>query len=228
MTKEKLLDIFDYRYGYTREFLSELIDSAMRERHCAKATDVICDKISYYLPGHTAFVPKGDPDREKQVEYMEWRDVTLFDNNWLDHFKELWKSEHGMVRSKEEACKLAADQWYNHMFVSVYQDNGGGNDNLTMLGMYLKVNAQERITEKMKKRVWEGLYNFYFDHYDKGYYYKLSVDYYPCGWLSDILINAGIDKNDVDSICPWKSYLKIDKDDNSIFCYWYNSDKEIL
>lgn len=59
-------------------------------------------------------------------------------------------------------------------------------------------------------------------------YYRLSVDYYPCVWLDEILKNAGVDEKLIDSICPWKSMLKIDKEDNSIYAYWYDTDKEVL
>lgn len=231
MTKEELLDSFEYKYGYTREFMSELIDSAMEEKYWATASDVICKKVSIYLPSVGRYICRNDSQWEEQKEYMEWRDTLLFDNGWLnDKFKELWRSKHGVIRTKEEACALAADQWCRHMFVSAYQDNGGGNDNLTLMGMFLKVNAQDKITEEVKKKVWQGIYDFYYDedHYQHNNYYQLSTDYYPCTWLVEILKNAGIEENLIDSICPWKSHLKIDKDDNSLYCLWYNTDKEVL
>lgn len=229
MTKEELLDIFEYKYGYTREFISNVIDSAMEEKYWANASNYICNMVSTYIPGIGRYVSRTDPHWEEQKAYMEWRDVLLFDSGWLNiKFKELWRARHGMIRTKEEVCALAADQWCHHMFVSAYQDNGGGNDNLTVLGMYLKVNAQEKIPEEVRKKVWQGIHDFYYDHYEDNMYYRLSVDYYPCVWLDEILKNAGVDEKLIDSICPWKSMLKIDKEDNSIYAYWYDTDKEVL
>lgn len=234
MTKEQLLDKFDHSafaesYGYSRGSLSLIMDDALNEKFCHKAVNYICDKFSNILPGEDEMIfDQNHPRYKEQLAYWRVRDDCLFSSGWMDEFRQLWIETNGKLRTTEEASKMAADAWCQHIFVSIYQDNGANNDNLTTLGMYLKVKAQDRVTQEMIDKVHQGIYDFYYEHQGNSMCNILFVDYAPCAALHDIMKNAGIDEKDIESLCPWKSHLKIDPDDNSICCAWNYSEKEMI
>lgn len=233
ITKEQLLDKFDYsafpeQYGFRKETLSSVIDDALKEKFCRNAVNVICDRFPNVLPGETEMLFNQEHPRYKeQIEYWKIRDNTLFSSGWMNGFKELWLQVNGAVRTKEEACRLAADAWCHHMFVSIMQGNGDDNGMLEALGMYLKTRAQDEITPEIIEKVHKGIYDFYYTHPGRSMLHYLFVDYSPCSFLYDIMKDAGIKENLIESLCPWKSYLKIDPDDNSVLCCWNYTEKEI-
>lgn len=233
MTKERLLDTFEYsafpeQYRFGREMLSAVIDDALKEKFCRNAVNAICDRFPNVLPGETEMLfDQEHPRYKEQVEYWKARDNALFSSGWMDCFKQLWAETNGMIRTREEACELAADAWCHNMFVSAYQDNGGNNESLNILGMYLKTRAQDEITPEIIEKVHKGIYDFYYTHPGRGMLNYLFVDYSPCSFLYDIMKDAGVKEDLIDSLCPWKSRLEIDPDDNSILCCWNYGEKEI-
>lgn len=233
MTKEQLLDKFDFSafaesYGYSRGSLSLIMDDALKEKFCHKAVNYVCDKFSNILPGEDEMIfDQNHPRYKEQLDYWKIRDDVLFSSGWMNGFKELWLQVNGAVRTREEACRLAADAWRHHMFVSIMQGNGDDNGMLEVLGMYLKTRAQDEITPEIIEKVHKGIYDFYYTHPGSSMLHYLFVDYSPCSFLYDIMKDAGIKEDLIDSLCPWKSYLKIDPDDNSVLYSWNYGKKEV-
>ena len=54
-----------------------------------------------------------------------------------------------------------------------------------------------------------------------GFSYDLSCDYGPSYPLYLILYHAGVEKNDIGNICPWKTSIRIREVDNSVQYYTY-------
>lgn len=228
-TKQQILDNFEYKYGVTREKLDAMIDEILVCDFWQDARGPVYRMFPYHLPDVGEWISdSSDPRHGEQEEYIWWIDGLLSDTSgFMTDLKLLWIGTKGRRRTKEEACKLAADLWCHHIFESACQDNGGGNVNLTLLGMLLKNSAQEEITPEIIRDAHKKIYDHYY--YSKGMYYDmLSVDYGPCAALRDILLEAGVKDSAIDSLCPWKSHLCIDFVDNSIRCCWNYDHKETL
>ena len=110
---------------------------------------------------------------------------------------------------------------------AINEDHGGGFW-ACALATVLKNDSMKDITEDMIKKTYDNLYNYYFN----GSIYKdkkdgwesemhLYCDYGPNSPLYDILKESGIPEKLINNICPWKTGIEIDYNDNSVVIISY-------
>lgn len=164
----------------------------------------------------------GDIDN-KETSFYKW-------SKWV---AEDFLCAKGPRRTFDEACKLAADEWCKKLFGNHFQDNGALNEEHSFLmcglGTLLKDKAQESITEEMIENTRTNLYKYFEnhclykskDHPEWEHSIKLYSDYGPNSPLYDILYESGIPENKIGSICPWKTGIEIDENDNAVIIIGY-------
>lgn len=168
----------------------------------------------------------GDYDKNSKRWLHPFRD-------WIENIENEFLRRFPPQRKYEEACKIVADKWCELLFSWHLQDNGainedhGGGFLACALGTVLGNDAKEKISEESKKNAHEYIYNHYINDclwkFDNGdsWNCELSVDYHPNTPLAAILKNSGIEERYIDSICPWKTRILIDKKDNSVIYATY-------
>ena len=57
--------------------------------------------------------------------------------------------------------------------------------------------------------------------------FSMSCDYGPSSSLWCLLVNAGVDSRDARNICPWKTHIRIRKEDNAVFYGSYQKSEEL-
>ena len=175
------------------------------------------------------------PEYDEYYKYMHGDD----DNNhfgfykWSKYVEEDFLFIKGERRTFEDACKLASDEWCKRLFGNHFQDNGALNEEHSFmmcgLGTLLKDKAKESITEEMIENTRKNLYKYFENHCeyrDKEHpewihHIGLYCDYGPNSPLYDILYESGIPENKIESICPWKTGIEIDENDNAVIIIGY-------
>ena len=201
-------------------------------------------------------------------EYKGWERHSEIESAW-SHAKynckleEEWVKKNGLANTDEEAAKKAADKWCELLFNWHLQDNGAINEDhaggfyACALGTILANDSKEGISEDVKKKTHELLYEYYKRqlHYEKTRdkkdidwlvktfpdddekdpfdwrYFEFRVDLYcdygPSTSLYLILVNAGVNKRDAGNICPWKTGIEIRHIDNAVMYNTYQHQQEI-
>ena len=163
-------------------------------------------------------------------DYRQWWKWFDSISKWADnYYLPLWRSTNGYVRTIEAACELCAEIWLNKLFNVAIQDNGAWNEGesgaaMNVMGSVLKADAMADVPNEVKDKVKEGIRNFYADH---KYSRELGCDYNPCVPLYDILVDSGLSKDDALRIGPWKTFIKIMPEDNSIRIYTYQHNEYV-
>lgn len=211
--------------------VTEAIDKAFVLLHVQDVEHSIYDFISDIQYEHYEWdwdkihntKPTYDPEYAKVHDAFDsWAFKELY--SWKDLVINKFVEINPKFRSNEDACKMAAEFWCERIFKFHWQDNGSKDYNngiQEILGTHIQAMAQKDLTPEMKDAAYKGLYDFYMNsiiNNDKLLQYetRLDVDYHPCSALYDILLKAGVPENKIDSICPWKTTLRIDARDNSI------------
>lgn len=192
--------------------------------------------INTCFPGSDYNKYKWDsPEYDEYYKYMHGDD----NNNhfgfykWSKYVEEDFRFVKGERRTFEDACKLASDEWCKRLFGNHFQDNGALNEEHSFimcgLGTLLKDKAQESITEEMIENTRKNLYKYFENHCEYRskehpewtHHIQLYSDYGPNAPLYDILYEAGIPENEIGSICPWKTGIEIDENDNAVIIVGY-------
>jgi hypothetical protein len=207
--------------------------------HC----DYYQDVNEYFKKYVNTCFPGSDYNKYKwdSPEYDEYYNYMMgdIDNKETSFYKwSKWVAEDflcvkGPRRTFDEACKLAADEWCKKLFGNHFQDNGALNEEHSFimcgLGTLLKDKANESITSEMIENTRKNLYKYFENHCEYRskehpewiHHIQLYSDYGPNSPLYDILYESGIPENEIRSICPWKTGIEIDENDNAVIIVGY-------
>ena len=232
---EYLISIFPKNSKINAEdFRQTLVDIFENEQYCQTIFDRLRKRFEDFFPYPTKEQWEDMSADEKYCRvYIDEKSLIY---EWSKNVEVFFVNAKGCRRTYDEACELAADTWMEKLFVKVFQDNGdrsGHSDNMQMLGLLLKADALEGISDEVKNKVKENLIKYYKNHClykDKeGYTFhvELYCDYNPNIPLYDILKNAGIPENKINSLCPWKTGVEIDSRDNAVILISYQKHEYI-
>lgn len=239
MTSEELIQAFPECEKVKRDDMRQCIIEAMeQERFYSQAVDKIYRKAQELFPYCGGCYDEDNPEQNAYRAYFQgdWK------NGWespfggfLETFEQEFIARHGLVHTKEEACRIAADKWVDMIFGHHAQDNGDDSSSGAvgmMLGTMVKEEARERYGEDVVSKAHELIEKFYMnDCIIEGGIFKfphpLSCDYSPDQNLFDILVEAGVSERDAAYICPWKTLIVIDKKDNSVCLRGYRTARYI-
>ena len=236
-TIEKLVNDCPKSDKVDMNIIKEMLENIFE--HCDYYQDIF-DYFKIYicecLPGHDSKKYKWDsPEYDEYWKYMHGDD----DNNhfgfykWIKFVEEDFLLVKSPRRTFNEACKLASDEWCKRLFGNHFQDNGALNEEHSFimcgLGTLLKDKANESITEKMIENTRTNLYKYFENHCEYRskehpewiHHIQLYSDYGPNCPLYDILYESGIPENEIESICPWKTGIEIDENDNAVIIIGY-------
>lgn len=158
-----------------------------------------------------------------------WHYVNPF-GDWIKLIEEEFISRNGKIHEFKEACKIAADKWCELLFGWHMQNNGALDEehsfNMCALGTILAEDSKKNISEKVKIKAHKLIEEYYLDgclwkHDGVKTYVELSCDYGPNVPLYELLVKAGIKRNDASNICPWKTSISIDNKDNCVLYHTY-------
>lgn len=216
--KEMLENIFEHcdYYQDVNEYFKKYVNT------CFPGSDY--NKYKWDSPEYDEYYNymMGDIDN-KETSFYKW-------SKWV---AEDFLNVKGPRRTFDEACKLAADEWCKKLFGNHVQDNGALNEEHSFmmcgLGTLLKDKAQESITEEMIENTRTNLYKYFENHCEYRskehpewtHHIQLYSDYGPNAPLYDILYEAGIPEDDIRNICPWKTGIEIDENDNAVIMIGY-------
>lgn len=237
-SKEELLNLFPQHKRIDINKIEELLDNIFD--NCKRYQNIYTyfeDYINSCFPGSD--YQKYSYETPEHQEYSNYRfgskdqvGLTLY--QWNKLVEAYYLSKTGKIRPLEESCKIAADKWCEMLFNFHLQDNGAINEDhgggfwACALATVLKNDSIKDITEDMIKKTYDNLYNYYFN----GSIYKdkkdgwesemhLYCDYGPNSPLYDILEESGIPEKLINNICPWKTGIEIDYNDNSVVIIGY-------
>ena len=183
-------------------------------------------------------------NRLNDIEYVWYeclRNLKM-DALWVKVNGKAHTDEEAATIAADKWCELLFG-WHLQDNGALNEDHAGGFY-ACALATVLANDAKEGITEEMKQKAHELLKQYYlrlihfentFDtndvkwlketfksRYEKkfnwelGFRYDMYCDYDPSWALFTILYNAGIPENNIGSICPWKTGIKIRTIDNTV------------
>ena len=220
-TVTKIVDQFPWAYiitEATRPQLTDMIKSYLEADTFDNASRIYMNFMTEYF-----YDPLKSIDH-KSAEYtliVDW----FYDkvNKWDDLLRQSWLDIHGPRHTRDEIMKLAADFWCERIFDSIVQDNGDtteGGEFFMVVSSLLKSKSMKNQLPAVRAKAWSLIAEYYGKLFDcslaNDYENGLSVDYYPCESLHDILVNAGVDEKDVNRIVPFKTYLSIRRFDKTL------------
>lgn len=235
MTNDELIQAFPECERIHREDIAECVISAMEEeRFYSEATNKIYRKAHELYPYCGGRYDEENQEQNAHRNYFQgdWRNGKRSPfGDWLNAFEEEFLARHGLVHTKEEACRIVADEWVRMIFGTHIQDNGDDSESGAfgmMLGTFVKDNATRKYGEEVSKKAHEMLKRYYMnDCVGEGFKFPhpLHCDYGPDQALFDILVKSGVSERDADLICPWKTGIVIDPKDNSVCIRGYRTAK---
>ena len=177
------------------------------------------------------------------------------EETWVDLNGKANTNEEAAKKAADKWCELIFG-WHLQDNGAINEDHAGGFY-ACALGTVLANKSKERITEDVKKKAHSLFYEYYLHqlHYNETHdkkdidwlvenlpdddkkdpfdwrYFEfrcdLYCDYGPGTPLYLILVNAGVDKRDAGSICPWKTGIDIRPVDNAVMYNTYQHREEI-
>ena len=239
MTTEELIQAFPECEKIKREDIAECITKAMtEERFYAEASDKIYHKAHELWP-YQRGLKDDDPERVAYKAYF-WGDilkgVVAPFKEWQQTFEAEFIAQHGQVRTFDEACQTAADEWARMIFGNHVQNNGDQSD-AGGLAMVLGTLAKDKASSGISSDIIEKFRKLCKEYYLGGCRYKEDkygwmesnphCDYGPNGALSRLLDQAGVPHDRFGSICPWKTGITINQRDNSVCVHGYQTARYI-
>lgn len=239
MTTEELIQAFPECEKIKREDIAECITKAMtEERFYAEASDKIYSKAHELWP-YQRGLKDDDPERVAFKAYF-WGDilkgVVAPFKEWQQTFETEFIAQHGQVRTFDEACQAAADEWARMIFSNHVQNNGDQSD-AGGLAMVLGTLAKDKASSGYGKDVIDKFRSLMADHYRGGCRWKSEsgteyrdepdVDYNPSASLFGLLVKAGCKEDDANNMCPWKTGITINQRDNSVCIHGYQTARYI-
>ena len=234
MTTDELIQAFPECEKIKREDIAECINKAMtEERFYAEASDKINSKANELWP-----YQRGLKDYSERVAYDAyfWGDIhqgvkSPF-RKWLETFETEFIAQHGQVRTFDEACQTAADEWARMIFGNHVQNNGDQSD-AGGLAMVLGTLVKDKASSGYGKDVTDKFRSLMADHYRGGCRWKSEsgmeyrdepdVDYNPSESLLGLLVKSGCKEDDANNMCPWKTGITINQRDNSVCVHGYRT-----
>ena len=222
--KVEVLTAFPLAGNISKDSLEESINIALEKKLYFQSKEMLYSLIEHLNPRP---LEVDFTDGSEYNKYWDWRNDI---GRWMrNHYLPLWKRINGEVRTIEEACELCANIWMNKIFNVALQDNGAWDDGhvgaaMNALGSVLKIDAMSEISKEMKDKAKEGIKNSYLRNKYGRYF---GCDYHPCPELYNILLDAGVPKNKIDDICPWKTWISIMSEDNSVLVHTYQKDEYV-
>lgn len=220
--KAEVLSTFPFAGNISKDSLAEIINIALGKKLYFQSKEMIYSLTEHLNPRP---LEVDFTDGSKYNKYWDWRNDV---GKWMrNHYLPLWKRINGEVRTIEEACELCANIWMNKIFNVSLQDNGAWNDGhvgamMNAFGSVLKVDAMSEISKEVKDNAKEGIKNLYLrDKYGFGF----GCDYHPHPELYNALLDAGVSKNKIEDIFPWKTHISIMSEDNSVLVHTYQKDE---
>ncbi len=222
MTTEELIQAFPECEKIKREDIAECITKAMtEERFYAEASDKVYRKANELWP-YSRGLKIDDPERRAYGAYFCVESPL---EEWLKTFETEFIAQHGQVRTFDEACQTAADEWVRMIFGNHVQNNGDQSD-AGGLAMVLGTLVKNKANSGYGKDVIDNFRSLMADHYRGGcrwrdesgteYRDEPDVDYLPSPSLLGLLVKAGCEEKDANDMCPWKTVITIDQRDNSV------------
>ena len=173
------------------------------------------------------------------------------EETWVDLNGKANTNEEAAKKAADKWCELIFGRHIQDNG-AINEDHPGGFM-ACALGTLLADKSKERITDEMREKAHQLFNDYYLHniHYDqtsdqkdlkwlnealptKGQdfdwkygFYDLSCDYGP-GWpLYMILYHAGVPEKDIENICPWKTSIRIRREDNAVMYNTYQHQEEI-
>lgn len=239
MTIEELIQAFPECEKIKREDIAECITKAMTdERFYAEASDKVYRKANELWPYQRGL----KDDAPERVAYMTYfygdflKGVEAPFEKWQETFKTEFIAQHGQVRTFDEACQTAADEWARMIFGNHVQNNGDQSDAGGM-AMVLGTLAKDKASSGISSDTIEKFRKLCKKYYLGGCRYKEDkygwmestphCDYGPNDALSLLLDQAGVPHDRFGSICPWKTGITINQRDNSVCVHGYQTARYI-
>jgi hypothetical protein len=177
------------------------------------------------------------------------------EETWVDLNGKANTNEEAAKKAADKWCELIFG-WHLQDNGAINEDHAGGFM-ACALGTVLANKSKERISEDVKKKAHSLFYEYYLRllHYNETHdkkdidwlvenlpdddkkdpfdwrYFEfrcdLYCDYGPGTPLYLILVNAGVDKRDAGSICPWKTGIDIRPVDNAVMYNTYQHREEL-
>ena len=177
------------------------------------------------------------------------------EDTWVDLNGKANTNEEAAKKAADKWCELIFG-WHLQDNGAIDEDHAGGFY-ACALGTVLANNSKKGISEDVKKKAHSLFYEYYLrqihyhethdrkdidwlvenlpdddkkDPFDWRYFEfrcDLYCDYGPGTPLYLILVNAGVDKRDAGSICPWKTGIDIRPVDNAVMYNTYQHREEI-
>lgn len=149
--------------------------------------------------------------------------------DWVRKVEKEFIQRNGPHRTYDEACQLAADEWARMIFGTHVQNNGDQSDAGGMamvLGTLVKDKAKSGYNSDVINKFRKLMAAAYRENSHRDSYWSAPYcDYNPNPSLADVLIKAGCNKDDVRSMCPWKTGITVDYRDNSVCIRGYQTAK---
>lgn len=239
MTTEELIQAFPECEKIKREDIAQCITKAMtEERFYAEASDKVYRK-AHELWSYQRGLKDDDPERVAYSAYF-WGDilkgVEAPFKKWQETFETEFIAKHGQVRTFDEACQTAADEWARMIFGHHIQNNGDQSDagGLAMvLGTLVKDKASRGISSEVIERFRKLCKEYYLGgcRYNDGEYGWVNsepyCDYGPNRALGRLLEQAGVPNGSIGSICPWKTGITVDERDHAVIVRGYQTERYI-
>jgi hypothetical protein len=237
MATDELIQAFPECEKIKREDIAECITKAMtEERFYAEASNKVYRKANELWP-YQCGLKDDDPERVARRAYFFYdiqKGVKSPFNEWLKTFETEFIAQHGQVRTFDEACQTAADEWARMIFGSHVQNNGDQSD-AGGLAMVLGTLAKSKASSGISSDTIEKFRKLCKEYYLGGCRYKEDkygwmesvphCDYGPNGALSRLLDQAGVPHDRIGSICPWKTGITINRRDNSVCVHGYQTER---
>ena len=237
MTNQELIQAFPECEKVKRSDMFQCIIEAMdQERFYCNASKRVFKKAkdlwpykrewSYMNPEYEAYKLYFQGGRSTKSPFREW--LWMLEDEFIER--------HGQVHTFEEACQLAADEWVRMIFDHHMQDNGDKSymGGFTMaLGTLVKEKARRGIGIEFVEKFRTLCRDYYLGGciYEDSSLGKLRAepycDYNPNSPLADLLLKAGVPKERVGGICPWKTGITINERDNSVIIRGYQTERFI-
>ena len=235
MTTEELIRAFPECEKINREDIAECITKAItEERFYAEASDKVYRKANELWP-YLRGLKVDDPERVAYMAYfygdiMEGVEAPF--NKWLETFEAEFVAQHGQVRTFDEACQAAADEWARMIFCNHVQNTGDQAD-AGGLAMVLGTLAKSKASSGISSDTIEKFRKLCKEYYLGGCRYKVDkygwmesiphCDYGPNDALGRLLDQAGVPHDHFGSICSWKTGITINQRDNSVCVRGYRT-----
>lgn len=231
MTNEEIINSFPEHERIKRTDIAPVIEDIFNQAKTYHDVEPLIMKKCEEL------YPKPELLRGRTPEYDAWTNYFWgrYDEHynkvddqfqeWVRAIEQEFLSRRGQVRSYDEACRVAADQWVGMCFGDHVQDNGDrsetgffGNALATMVADLHKDGITKETIEKARQKFYEYYANEYEPHRISK---ELYCDYNPNLNLANILKSAGLDDMTIDCICPIKTGVSIDEKDHSVVIEGY-------